>query len=223
MRTAAYIISWIFMPLLMPVYALLAAMYIPSVGAGYFVDRTETLFNIRPEYKSLVLLLFLFFTVVVPGFFLLVLKTQKRISAFQLDDREERTTPIILTAVSCAFLAVFLMVKAPGGFFPTPVYALPWAGFVAILAVAIINRFEKISLHALGAGMLFGFFVAYFKTQEYFVFEVVIFSVLISGLVLSARMYLGKHNLRESIMGYVLGFFVVFVILTYFPDLSGKI
>lgn len=220
MRTASHIISWVFMPLLMPVYALLAAMYIPSVGEGYFADKTQTLFNIRAEYKTLLVMLFLFFTVVVPGFFLLVLKTQQKISSYQMDTKEERGIPIILTALSCGFLAIFLLVKAPHGFFPKVVYALPWAGFVSILAVAVINRYEKISLHALGAGMLFGFFVAYFQTQDYFVFGIVVFAVLIGGLILSARMYLGKHNLREAVMGYILGFSIVFLILTFFPNLN---
>jgi membrane-associated phospholipid phosphatase len=101
---------------------------------------------------------------------------------------------------------------------PEVIFSLPWAGVLASAIAGLINRYEKISLHAMGAGMLFGFIVAYYKTQVIFDVDLIIGVAILGGLIMSARMYLGKHTLRQSIMGYLLGFFTVFLMLTYFPS-----
>jgi len=218
METASRIISWLFLPLFMPIYALLATMYIPSQQYGFF--QRDNLFAMPAEYKQFVLLWFVFFAVLAPGFSLLLLKRGQQISNIEIDKREERLIPILITAVFCLLLGITLMYKAPNGVLARAIYALPWGGFFAVLLAGLATRYEKISLHALGAGMLFGFLVAYFRTQSAFVFPVLLLSALIGGLVLAARMYLGKHDLRQSLSGYVLGAIVVFATVTWFPNLA---
>jgi membrane-associated phospholipid phosphatase len=220
MEIASRIISWLFLPLLMPIYALLATMYVPSQQAGFF--QHDNLFAMPPGYKYFVLLWFIFFAVLAPGFSLVLLKRGQRISNIHLDRREERLIPILITALFCLLLGITLIYKAPNGVLARAVYALPWGGFFSILLAGLITRYEKISLHALGAGMLFGFLVAYFRTQSTFVFPVLLLSALIGGLVLAARMYLGKHTLRQSLSGYVLGAIVMFTTVALFPSLTPE-
>ncbi len=226
MRTASQIISWVFLPLFMPVYALLIAMYLPSESESA-MQTQQSLFHINDavlasgqtfDVKLYILAVYMIFSVLAPGFSLLMFKRQKRIASVELDTREERGFPIAVTVIYCAMLGLFIWFQVPRDNYPSAIFALPWAGVLASSIAGIINRYEKISLHAMGAGMLFGFLVAYFNTQLVFNFDVIILAVLVGGMVMSARMYLEKHNLRESVSGYLLGFLTVFLVLTFFPS-----
>lgn len=224
MRTASQIISWLFLPLFMPVYGLLIGMYIPSEGESAMQVNLFHLNDLSAgasaqlfDVKMYILLVYIIFTVLAPGFSLVMFKRQKRIASVELDTREERGFPISVTVVYCVMLGLFIWFQVPRGVVPDVIFSLPWAGVLASSIAGLINRREKISLHAMGAGMLFGFLVAYFNTQQSFNFEVLILSVLVGGMIMSVRMYLEKHNLRECVSGYLLGFLTVFLVLTFFP------
>lgn len=208
MKLVANIISWVFLPLLMPIYAVAVALYIPSMEESYIQENT--LYFLNPNFKIVVVLWFTIFSLLAPGLSLLAMRLSKNISTIEIDNRKERSMPITMTAIFCLILGVLFLVKAPGGILPTSIYALPWGGFVAITAAGIINRKTKISLHAIGAGMALGFFVAYYSQQAAYFFEIIVSSVLVCGLVMSARLYLGKHTLKQVFMGCLLGFISVF-------------
>lgn len=216
MRTVSQIISWVFLPLFMPVYGLLIGMYLPSESEAAIQEQTS-LYHMPEQIKGYILLIFTVLCVLAPGFSLLLFKRQRRITSVELDIREERGFPIAVTVLYCAMLAIFIWVQVPFGLVPTVIFSLPWAGVLAASLSGLINRREKISLHSMGAGMLFGFLVAYFSTQHIFNFDVLVLCVLVGGLIMSARMYLEKHNLRECVSGYLLGFLCVFLVLTFFP------
>jgi membrane-associated phospholipid phosphatase len=213
MKFFANLISWIFLPLLMPIYALLLAMFVPSMENGFYQEKTMYWMDIR--LKLAVLGLYLIFSFVAPAISLIFLKRANIISNLEVDNRTERSIPILTTALYCALLACFLYSKAYGAV-PNSIILLPTGGLIAILIAGVINFVDKISMHALGVGMYVGFLVAYYQYQVQFAFSIIIVSVLIAGLVMSARIYLGKHTLVQSLSGFFLGFFVQFILLTYF-------
>lgn len=217
MKIAAQTISWVFLPLFMPIYGLLIAMYIPSLEESFFQE--ETMYWLAPFQKVLILAMYFVFSVLVPGISLLIMRNRNQISTIEMDDKSERKIPIVITAIYCAFLGIILLVRAPNGVLPDAIYALPWGGFVSIVLAGFITKYDKISLHALGAGMLFGFLIAYYQTQFEFSIWPIIASAVVSGLVMSSRMYLQKHNLFQSISGFLLGGFVMFLIISIFPSL----
>jgi membrane-associated phospholipid phosphatase len=217
MKIAAQTISWVFLPLFMPIYGLLIAMYIPSLEESFFQE--ETMYWLAPFQKVLILSMYFVFSVLVPGISLLIMRNRNQISTIEMDDKSERKIPIVITAIYCAFLGIILLVRAPNGVLPDAIYALPWGGFVSIVLAGFITKYDKISLHALGAGMLFGFLIAYYQTQLEFSIWPIIASAVISGLVMSSRMYLQKHNLFQSISGFLLGGIVMFLIIFIFPSL----
>jgi len=219
MKTAAQIISWVFLPLFMPVYALLMTMFIPSESKSIMAEQ-GSLSDMMVAHKLHIILLYIVLSVLAPGFSLLMLKRQKQIESVELDNKNERSLPITLTVIYCSMLGIFLWMQIPQGRIPQVIFALPWAGALASLIAAFINRYEKISLHGIGAGLLFGFLVMYFHTQDTFNFNLIVLSVLIGGIVLSARMYLEKHSLREAVSGYLLGVAAIVLVLTFFPNSS---
>ena len=213
MKFTAKLISWVFLPLFMPLYVLLLTMYIPSLEEGFY--QKNTIYWMNSNLKIAVLSLYFLFSFLAPALSLVFLKKSKLISNFEIDDKNERRIPIIITAIYCAALAWFLMVKAPKGLLPPPVYLMPIGGLVAILITGIITTFSKISLHALGAGMLLGFLIAYFQYQSEFYFSVLLGSALIGGVIMSARVYLEKHSLKQSFSGYLLGASVMYLVVHY--------
>jgi len=166
--------------------------------------------------KLALLGIFFLFSFLAPAISLVILKRKNKISNLEIDNRSERFIPILITAIYSAVLAWFLMAKTPAGILPAAIYLLPAGGTIAILLVLFITRFDKISLHALGVGMLMGFLIAYFQTQAQFQLGILILATIVSGLVMSARLFLGKHNLRQCLMGYFLGMMVIYLTIKFF-------
>jgi hypothetical protein len=86
-----------------------------------------------------------------------------------------------------------------------------------ILAAAIITFFWKISVHALSMGGVVGLlFVITAMLPESDVNYLFFATIIISGLVLSARLKLQSHTPAQVYMGFVLGLFVSFMIIYWF-------
>ncbi len=214
MKFIAKLISWVFLPLFMPLYALLLTMYVPSIEEGFYQENT--IFWMNSNLKIAVLSLYFLFSFLAPALSLVFLKKSKLISNFEIDNKSERRIPIIITAIYCAVLAWFLIVKAPKGLLPSPIYLMPIGGLIAILIAGVITTYSKLSLRALGAGMFFGFIIAYFQNQSEFYFSIIIGAALLGGLIMSARIYLEKHSLFQSFIGYFLGLVVMYLVVSFF-------
>ena len=78
MKIAAQTISWVFLPLFMPIYGLLIAMYIPSLEESFFQE--ETMYWLAPFQKVLILSMYFVFSVLVPGISLLIMRNRNQIS-----------------------------------------------------------------------------------------------------------------------------------------------
>src|SRR5690554_2482941 len=106
MKGFASYISWLFLPLFTPIYGLLVVLYLPVQSKSFVA--TESLYLLYPEAKFLFLLLFLVFIVLAPGLSFIVLKLNKTISSLQMENAEERLTPIAIMTFYCLVLYSFL-------------------------------------------------------------------------------------------------------------------
>ncbi len=215
MKSISNIVSWVFIPLFMPIYGLVLAMFIPTISKTALLQQYN-LYEMPHQNKLHILILFVILIVLAPGFSLMMLKRHDKITDLQVDNRQERTHPLVITVIYGGILGIFLWNQIPKDAISPLLFALPWSGVLAGLIAIIINRFEKISLHAIGAGMLFGFILVYYEMQAEFFISVLIGVVLLGGIILTSRMYLQKHTLRESLSGYLLGFFSTFIVLKLF-------
>ena len=78
-----------------------------------------------------------------------------------------------------------------------------------ILVATIITFFWRISLHTIGMGGLLGFFTEMMITQAFdksIMIPVFMLTVIIAGLVGSARLYLEAHTPAQIYAGYAVGF-----------------
>jgi len=189
--TLAKIIMVIFHPLLMPLYGLLIIFSAP------------TLFGFIPfVQKKVIILILLTNNIFLPLSLLPYLKWRKIISTWSLSDRSERIIPMALTSLFY-FVTLYIVLK-----YRIPVFIKTVILSTALLSftVSLINFWWKISIHSVGAGALTALiFVLSFKMHT----PLTIFlipAIIISGLVLSSRLWLNSHSPKEVWLGYLLGF-----------------
>jgi membrane-associated phospholipid phosphatase len=215
MKTFAQIISWVFVPLFMPLYALAILMYIPSVQD--YILNDDSLYHLHAQNKIAILFIFFVCSVLAPGLTLLLLMKRKVISSIEIDDRKERLIPLLITSGYCLLLYLFFLFIPNHVHLPKYVYALPLSGFITITLFAFINLYTKISLHACGAGILAGLIFAYCAESIYFNFSLLMIAVFVAGFVMSSRIYLNKHTLAQVLYGFIGSTTIVFFINYYYP------
>ncbi len=206
-------ISWVFMPILMPIYGLLIVMFTPS--EPYNLADGNSLYFYPFINKLIILGFFLMFSVIIPGAIYIVMQKLNYLKTIEMDDKEERKSPMIIMSLCCLFLLYFF--NSLSTELPKYIYALCFSGAFIISLFSFINIRFKISLHATGVGIFTGFLMAYFVDQIYFKVYFLALAFILSGLVITARLYLQKHSFKEVILGYFLSLLITFVLNLYYP------
>lgn len=215
MKILAEVLSWVFLPLLMPVYGLLLAMYVPS-NQDYLFNE-DSLFFLRDEAKLAILYMFMIFSVIAPGLAFVLLHKWKIITTIDMENQRERNIPMFIMLTFCMILYFLFLVKAQNNILPKYIYALPLSGVFVTVIYTYINRWIKISLHGGGAGILTGFLFAYAVEQAEFRFWILIFAIVASGLTIGARLYLKKHTQTEVYTGWSLAVLMTFLVNYLYP------
>ncbi len=209
MKKLATIVSWVFNPLILPIYGLVLVMFLPS---DHLFFDPYCIYLIPGESKYAILKMFFFFCVAAPATLFYWLYKSKYISSLEMDTKKERNVPIALMFIFC--LMLFLLVNYFGGrasVLPRYIFSLPLSGVVVSAIFFFLNRWRKISLHSASAGILVGFILAFVIHHSDFKMWMLALSFIIAGLVMSARLFLNKHTLNEVLIGWVLGTFLTFV------------
>lgn len=215
MKVLSHLLSWIFLPLFMPLFGLLIAMYVPSSPES--LVSNDSLFLLVDQNKWVVLFMFFVFSTVAPGLSFVILRALNIITTIDMESKRERLIPMLIMLTYCLLLYFLFIVKAQNNILPKYVYALPLAGVFVTASFTLINRWIKISLHAGGAGILSGFIFAYSLEQAEFQFWTILFVILASGLTIMARLFLRKHTPTEVYTGWSLAVLITFLINFYYP------
>lgn len=198
-RTVSLAISTAFHPVFVNLMGLLALIFLsPYLSLG--LSAGAQLFYV----------LFIFISAgMIPIVVVLVLKMMGKVQSVLLNMQDERNIPYLVTASIYLFDFYFL------SRFHTPAvlraYLLACACIV--VAVVIINHFYKISVHGASLGALAAIVVsaANFSQVDVRYFLLVVF--IVSGITLSARLFLYAHTLGQVLSGWLLGFVVMYLIL----------
>lgn len=193
----AYFISLIFHPLLLPTFLFaLLIFHAPSLVAPWNGDR-----------KFILLGMVFVFTFLLPftlSFLQFYFDSKHPPAQFlSLDDKRSRVKPFVLSAI-IYFAFAYLMHEHLQ---LNPVIPAIVAGTASsILLSGIISYFWKVSIHGVGAGGVTGFIIVLnegYADGELFYFVPGI--VVLSGLILSARLYLNEHTPSQVLAGWLLG------------------
>lgn len=192
----SHFLSWALVPLLMPVYGLILAFglsILDIIPMGMRIGFTLIVAGI---------------CVVIPMGLILLLKKFGFIEDVGLNGRKERLIPYILTMTSFGVTAWFMASKGA----PLWLSLFFAGGAVAALINTVINFWWKISAHAAGIAGVVALLIRIEKegSAEPELFFWLILSIALTGLLGSARVWLGRHSVWQVLAGYVVGFCSVF-------------
>ena len=214
MKLFANVISWVFNPLVLPIIALLLVMYVPSDHGFY---NTYCFYNIHPNEKLRLLYHYGVFVCLAPALSFFLLKRNKIIQSIEMETQAERSAPIaIMFLYSLLLFGLYYYRSLLVPFYPKYFVTLPLAGVLVTFIFFFLNRWKKVSIHAAGCGILVGFLFSYIDGHTDYQLWIIALAFVISGLVMSARLYLKKHSLDELVIGWILGSFITFGIGFFF-------
>ena len=207
MKLTANAISWIFQPLLMLTYMLILLLLV-----------NPYLFGVNGVNDSRILILQVFITTfLLPGFAIFMMWRLKLIKTVEMRDKQDRTGPFIATGVF--YLWTFRSALADSNI-PTAFLIAILGATLGLFACFFVNIFFKISLHATGVGGFLGMVLITMWLYSYGSFTVnlpivgsseisinlvLMLSLLMTGLVGTARLILHAHSPKEIYSGFAMG------------------
>lgn len=214
MKYLSALISWVFHPLFLLSYAMILLMLIDPYlfGIQHF---SEGIKFILPVFVS---------TVIIPAFAIVMMKQLGMIKSIELGDKMDRTGPFIVTGIFYLWLFKNLYTNNT---LPDLITCFTLGSTITLFACFIINIITKISIHAAAiAGfsvMVAILCVEYFNAgralelgQLVIPLPLVLFgSLILAGLVGTARLYLKAHSLSQVLSGYLIGTASMLVALWY--------
>ena len=197
-RAARYV-SAVFSPLLIPTYAVAVAMWITPL-------------NTTPEnVRFIACLLILFITGGIPMAMLLTLLRLGRITDVDISDRRQRTMPTLLIAL-CYVAAALYVWRVSAPWWMVMFFAAAFA--IALVCIAI-SRWWKISGHATSIGGVLGMLVWLVQSglTDISPMPWITATVLIAGVIGTARVILGAHDTLQVTAGWLLGAILTYLVL----------
>lgn len=198
MRLFANIFSYLFHPLLMATYGCLII----------FFGLTETIYFVfTPLRIKIVLIITVFsFTFLLPVLNLLILYKLGYVSSIKVENRQERTLPLILT--SFCYFGLFYMIY-DFSIWPA-VKILILGGGVCIFLAALINFWWQISTHMIGIGGLIGVLLAIcFYVQTSILIPISV-GFILAGFIAFSRLQLKAHTPAQVYSGFLFGCIIQF-------------
>jgi hypothetical protein len=195
-------LSYVLHPLLMPFYAVALILNL-NTYVGY---------SVSPQAQRIVLSLVFFTTAVMPVITAIILLQKGFIRSLQLDTLNERRFPFLSTAFYYLF-CYFLLQRMP---VPRMLSLMVLGAAVSIFIAWILSYRWKISIHMIGAGAFTGILYALARIINADVLDVILVSILISGLLGSARLQTGSHTLAQVGAGFAAGFICEWIVLLWF-------
>jgi len=185
----------------------------------YQFGTTSIQGGIRP------LLLVFFSTFFIPTIAVALMVALKMVPSMELKNTEDRIGPFIVTGVF--YLSIFyFMYRAPD--IPTSFKSCFLGAVMGLFIAFFLNLFSKISLHGVGMGGLlasvviiinqadishFTVHMGLFGVQQFSLFSLLIFTILVCGIVGSSRLFLGAHEPKDLYGGFLVGFSTQFIAL----------
>jgi hypothetical protein len=190
MKAIAKIISYVFHPLLIATWAVLLMIY------------TNPVLFLGSNAKVSFFLVFIN-TFCFPAIAILLMRQLGFVESLEMPDSKQRILPMVAAIIF--YVWAYMAVRKTS--FPAT-YSMFMLGSVISLCISfVINVFHKLSLHMVGISgfmMCLMLLIMYSQTDVSLLF---IFSILLTGLVATSRLYLGAHTIREVNTGFLVGMF----------------
>jgi len=187
-------ISIVMHPLLIPLYGVLVLFY----GNTLWAVAT-------PRLKLFFVTMVLLNAMVVPGICLTALMLLKYMGNFATAGHRERVVPLTVAAL-CYLACLYILSDISIAFLFGRFMMTALAGTLVAL---IFSYFWKISVYMIGAGGIFGLLLLLSVSGHGAVLALLVIFTLLSGLLASARLYMGYHTPLQIGVGFLVGLITV--------------
>lgn len=196
----AQIVSWIFHPLLVPLYG----VYI------IFHYNTYLAYTIPDALQVRIYLIVALNTLLLPGLTSFFLLRRGLIRSLEMKSSVERKIPFLATAVF--FVTGYFMLRMLE--LPRLFNLLILGAAVSVVIALIINVMQwKISVHLIGIGGIVGAIAGMSKLLIVDLRLPLVITILLAGLVGTARLSLRAHTPAQVYAGFLTGFLVEYLLL----------
>lgn len=200
-RTAANILSVVAHPAFLPVYGLLIIFNAPTF-----------MVHLPASLKRIIFMLATINMTVVPIAFLPLLKYRNVISSYQMDSRKERIIPLAMgTMMYVVTTIIFFSYEIP-----QLIKLFMMASSVLSFLLLVITFRWKISIHAAGMGALLASVLVLSLRMMADLAPILIGLLILSGVLLSSRLFLKAHKPAQVYLGFLLGFLSMFIVMMIF-------
>jgi hypothetical protein len=166
---------------------------------------------VRSEIFSGFLLLIFFVTFLLPAINIMIFKLFGTIPSVMMMDRRDRVIPFTFIALFYIMMTALFYWKFHLGF-QDNVFKFLIVIDLLVIASTVITFFYKVSVHAIGICGLMGIMIPLNKiSEDHLLFYPTLGLLVIAGAVMSARLYLNVHTLREVMVGAMVGFTISLV------------
>jgi hypothetical protein len=191
-RVAATILSYIFHPVFIPLYVTLFLVYIhPYLFAG-FTGKGKLLVFLQA------ILMYSFFPIVTS----LLLKGLRFIESIRMEKQKDRIIPLVICGI-WYFWIWYVWNNLPG--YPKEIVMFAMATFLASSIALMMNIYIKVSLHAISTGVLTAFMLKLAFSQDLSFGLYITATLLIAGIVCTARFIASDHTQKEVYGGFFAG------------------
>ncbi|MBT1688217.1 hypothetical protein [Dawidia soli] len=195
MNTAARVVSFLFHPLLMATYLFgLFAWMLPLA-----------LSPLREEGHGRFILIIFSITFAMPALAMGIFRSMGTINSVMMHSRRERVIPFLFTTALYGTLT-YMFYTRTGVRFDDNLFRFMLIIDALVVIGTLLTLFWKVSMHSLAAWGFTGIVLALNRlTEDGSLLYPLIFSLVVTGLVMSARMQLQAHSLREVTAGAIAG------------------
>ncbi len=189
-------------PLLMPTYGVFMVLWVSVLCLLPYGTRVS------------VLLVCMGITCILPLIFLSVLRHFKLVKDLHVEKREQRFFPYMFTALCYTVAAYYLYYcHSPQWFVMFMV-----GSAVTVLIMALINLKWKISAHMAGIGGVVAlvYQIHVQGLSAFDLFWMLCITIMVAGLLGSARLVLNRHDAWQVLAGAVVGFLSVSLTMRFF-------
>ena len=193
------IISYIFHPVLIPTLGFLLLF-----NSGFYFSLLTW------DAKRFVLLVVLLTTALLPIISVGILSLNPKFN-IAMEQSKDRILPLLSSSVFYYLGSVLL-----GRMRAFPIFKLFLMASVLVIIIVLLVSFKwKISNHMAAVGGMTGtLFALSFRTGVNPVWSL-LFVVIVSGVVGTARLVLKKHNLKQIVAGYAVGFATLYGVIYF--------
>lgn len=180
------------------------ATYLIAMVGFYF----PVMLSISPRNFNIILAMVFAFTFILPVVNIIMFRYFGTISSFTMQERTERLIPFVAIAIIYLVMIFLFYNKLPLSTNFTKLMIIVTA---LVLFSAAATFFYKVSIHSLAACGMIGILLPLNKAIENnaLLWPTAI-TILIAGMIMSARLYLNAHTINEVITGALAGFTIGF-------------